>query len=89
MNHGPDGLSHCTHQLDDVDKEDNHFEDWIDHLHCFIHIINAIEPTTCHETFASSFVSIFATAQISGKEKEDIYVIIHNPKMQKQMTQNS
>jgi hypothetical protein len=74
--HGPDGLSRRTRQPDDLAEEEDDFDDWIDRLHGFLHIINSIEPTPTTSTPTSSFVSILATAQISSEEEEDSYDII-------------
>jgi hypothetical protein len=43
--HGPDGLSRRPRQEDDdPPEEDNDFDDWVDNMHGFMHIINDIQP---------------------------------------------
>ncbi|KAG5348581.1 hypothetical protein C0989_009671, partial [Termitomyces sp. Mn162] len=54
--HGPDGLSWCPPQPDDppVDDSDNSvYEDWIDHLHGFIHWVQLPLPLLCHLSMAA------------------------------------
>jgi len=52
-NHGPDGLSRRPRQPDDSDidweKEENDFDDWIDNLYSFMHMINS-PATTCTDS---------------------------------------
>jgi len=45
-NHGPDGLSRRLPQEDDdpQDQDDDEFEDWVDRMHGFMHIINDNQP---------------------------------------------
>ena len=75
--HGPDGISHCTKQPDDSDDdEEEDFEDWIDQLHGFVHMINDVQLSTRSVETASNFVSILATTQISSEEEEDSYNIV-------------
>ena len=38
--HGPDGLSRCPPQLGDQEEPEDDFEDWIDQVNGFIHLIN-------------------------------------------------
>jgi len=40
--HGPDGLSRRRPQPGDEDEPDDDFEDWIDNVHGFIHMINPL-----------------------------------------------
>ena len=49
--HGPDGLSGHPRQPDDpiMDDDDFHFNDWIDNLHGFIHMIQPL-PVRQHAT---------------------------------------
>ena len=44
--HGPDGLSRRPPQPGDIEEEDDpeDFEDWVDNLYGFIHIINPVPP---------------------------------------------
>ncbi|KZT21241.1 hypothetical protein NEOLEDRAFT_1181867 [Neolentinus lepideus HHB14362 ss-1] len=43
VKHGPDGLSCCPPQPDDLPQDEaTEFDDWIDRLHSFIHFINPI-----------------------------------------------
>ena len=45
--HGPDGLSHRPRQPDDdPDPEEDDFEDWVDRLHGFLHMINDVHAPT-------------------------------------------
>src|SRR5262249_32536065 len=46
IHHGPDGLSRRLPQQDDVlpANDDDDFEDWVDRMHGFLHIINDIRP---------------------------------------------
>ena len=75
--YGPDGLSHRTRQPDDSDdEEDDDFEDWIDQLHGFVHMINNVQLSARTAETASNYVSILATAQISSEEEEDSYDIV-------------
>ena len=41
--HGPDGMSQCRPQPRDIDEVDNGFDDWINQLYGFMHMIN--DPT--------------------------------------------
>ena len=43
--HGPDGLSRCRPQLGDQEEPEDDFEDWIDNVNGFIHLINP-SPTS-------------------------------------------
>ena len=78
--HGPDGLSRRPAQPDDdtedIDEDDEEFEDWIDRLHGFLHIINGIENNTVTSEPMASFLSILATAQISSEEEDNSYDIV-------------
>ena len=79
--HGPDGLSRQPAQPDndikDIEEEDDEeFEDWIDRLHGFLHIINGIENNTVTSEPTASFLSILATAQISSEEEDNSYDIV-------------
>lgn len=49
--HGPDGLSRRTRQDDDdPEEEENDFDDWVDRMHGFMHIINDMQPVYSSET---------------------------------------
>src|SRR6202522_4517782 len=58
--HGPDGLSRRRPQLGDEEEPEDYFEDWIDNVNGFIHIINLLPknfstitntpPVTCFIT---------------------------------------
>jgi hypothetical protein len=65
--HGPDGLSRRPPQPDDDPPDDyDEFEDWIDRLHGFIHIINNARKTRRPERL----IAILANERISSKEKQ-------------------
>ncbi|KAG6869389.1 hypothetical protein C0995_003562, partial [Termitomyces sp. Mi166 len=51
--HGPDGLSHRSHQPDDPDPDnsDNEiYEDWVDQMYGFMHLIQPLPPFICLNT---------------------------------------
>ncbi|GLB43661.1 putative integrase core domain containing protein [Lyophyllum shimeji] len=65
--HGPDGLSRRPRQPGDPDPEPeavSDFEDWVDRMHGFMHIIQPLR-----RTHPPSTVQILATAQISSEEE--------------------
>jgi hypothetical protein len=56
--HGPDGLSRCCPQPGDVpNPDDKDFDDWIDDLYGFMHMINTSPHLTTHQTNFAIFVS--------------------------------
>jgi RNase H-like domain found in reverse transcriptase len=63
--HGPDGLSRRPKQLLDpeIDADDFNFEDWVDHLHGFMHQIQPLP---------FSKKKVFAGAQILSVEETDM-----------------
>src|SRR5499426_4158874 len=66
--HGPDGLSRRLPQEgnDPQDEENEEFEDWIDRMHGFIHIINDKQPVD-----SSSQHAITNLLQLSFIQDED------------------
>jgi hypothetical protein len=67
-NHGPDGLSRRLPQEDDdpenpADHDD--FEDWVDQMHGFMHIINDVRPVYSQTT------NLLATYLQSSSESDD------------------
>ncbi|OBZ73903.1 hypothetical protein A0H81_06079 [Grifola frondosa] len=55
-NHGPDGLSRRPRQPDDEDEPEDDFEDWIDRIHGFAHLVN---PHPTQKVTRDSLVSIY------------------------------
>jgi len=77
--HGPDGLSRrLPQEQDDPPQEDDDFEDWVDRMHGFIHIINDIRPvyfSNSNATFnliQSSFESHYPTLLQNQTEDEPL-----------------
>jgi hypothetical protein len=67
--HGPDGLSRRPPQIEDNDDDDTgedpeSFDDWIDNLYGFVHLVN---PTTTAPR-TSQFLHIFASACIDDAD---------------------
>ena len=62
--HGPDGLSRRPPQPGDLPDEDNpeDFEDWVDNLYGFLHLINAPSPAPS----STNLIRTFASEQVSG-----------------------
>ena len=56
--HGPDGLSRCRPQPGDQEEMEDDFEDWIDHVNGFIHLINP-SPTSLDCITASPPVTTY------------------------------
>jgi hypothetical protein len=55
--HGPDGLSRRPPQPgDDPPIEDEHFDDWIDNLYGFMHMINPVNRLSQHRPLHQAFV---------------------------------
>ncbi|OBZ72851.1 hypothetical protein A0H81_07004 [Grifola frondosa] len=74
-NHGPDGLSRRPRQPDDEDEPEDDFEDWIDRIHGFAHIVN---PHPTQKVTRDSLTSMYALEKLqpdlrqsSQKEKEN------------------
>ena len=66
--HGPDGLSRRPRQPNDTEpdpEEEDRFEDWIDRMHGFMHII---QPLRCANSLASP-IKILTNVQISSEEE--------------------
>ncbi|OBZ79949.1 Transposon Tf2-9 polyprotein [Grifola frondosa] len=55
-NHGPDGLSRRPRQPDDEDEPEDDFEDWIDRIHGFAHLVN---PHPTQKVTRDSLASIY------------------------------
>jgi len=68
--HGPDGLSRRPRQPDDdeVIDDSDEFEDWIDRVHSFVHIVNKQAPRHNSPKFVSTFVQ---RQDLSGEEEDD------------------
>ena len=65
--HGPDGMSRRQPQPGDIDEVDNGFDDWIDQLYGFMHMIN--DPTS---TLAEgSDLSILTMNAVDASTLED------------------
>jgi hypothetical protein len=76
--HGLDGLSQRPQQPGNPDEENDkeEFNDWIDHLHSFIHMIQS-ESCTLHSLPPAQCLSASITgAQISSIGEGDSYDII-------------
>jgi len=43
--HGPDGLSRRPPQPGDLEEEEDNFEDWVDRLYGFLHIVHDLFPS--------------------------------------------
>ena len=56
--HGPDGLSRRRPQVGDKEEAEDYFEDWIDNVNGFIHLINA-SPTSHNSVTTSPPVTVF------------------------------
>jgi hypothetical protein len=74
--HGPDGLSRRPRQPDDPPiDDDEEFEDWIDQLHGFIHIINDPPQTTLLPRVSS----LVLTGDSQNFSEEEIARIAQQP----------
>lgn len=74
--HGPDGLSRRPRQPDDPpEDDDDDFEDWIDQLHGFIHIIND-PPRPARLPIVSSLT---LTEDSQNFSEEEIALIAQQP----------
>jgi len=69
--HGPDGLSRRPRQPDDdPDPEEDDFEDWVDHLHGFLHFINDT-PAPAHPAHLSRISSFVLTGDSQNFSEEE------------------
>jgi hypothetical protein len=67
LTHASDGLSRRPRQPDDLPHNpDEEFDNWIDALYGFLHII---QPFPSRQSCTSSYLLIFAIAQISSGEE--------------------
>jgi hypothetical protein len=73
--HSPDGLSRRPCQPADADVIDNkdEFDDWIDRLHSFVHMIQDERSPSPNFPYTPTFI---AGAQISSEEEDDHYNVI-------------
>jgi hypothetical protein len=55
--HSPDGLSRRKPQPGDKPEPDDDFDDWIDRLHGFMHIINSPSPKIFHQPPISIYIA--------------------------------
>jgi len=77
-NHGPDGLLwHCP-QPGNVPAEDDDFEDWIDQLYSFVHLINPTVPRLTTGQVLSIFASATTTAEPSDIHNTTLPEILYN-----------
>ncbi len=65
--HGPDGLSRRPPQPNDTPQPDDDFDDWIDRLHGFVHIVNPALPKPLPRE--NPLISTFLTASIQSQEE--------------------
>ena len=67
-NHGPDGLSRRPRQPNDPSADpDDHFNDWIDNMHGFVHMIQPLPQFFGHHPSLLTF----AGAQIQNEEEKN------------------
>lgn len=55
--HGPDGLSRRKPQPGDQPEPEDDFDDWIDQLHSFMHMINSPTPELIHQPPIAIYVA--------------------------------
>lgn len=77
--HGPDGLSRRPLQPGESPPEDDdEFDDWIDNMYSFVHLVQPLVPT--HPRPSSTIVSVFALTEdgqdFSKGEEDDDYAIV-------------
>jgi hypothetical protein len=63
--HGPDGLSRRVRQPGDIEEPEDDFDDWIDDLYCFMHMINAGHPAPLATSHVAVLVSDVADTPTS------------------------
>ena len=87
--HGPDGLSRRPAQPGDVpDEGEDDFEDWIDWMHGFVHIIQDLPAGEYFSmsSLTSSFIAVIARAQDLSEEEDLCYTAV--PRSAKAITED-
>ena len=83
--HGPDGLSHHPAQPGNVpDEGEDDFEDWIDQMHGFVHIIQDLPAGEYFSvsSLTSSFIAAITRAQDLSEEEDLCYTAVpHSAKV--------
>lgn len=77
--HGPDGLSRRPPQPEDEGEPEDDFEDWIDNLYSFIHIINpVVSYTTSNKTSSITYatLAVYTTTHFQSEEETISYDLI-------------
>jgi hypothetical protein len=69
--HGPDGLSRRRPQLGDKEEPEDDFEDWIDNVNGFLHLINP-SPTSYNSVTTSPPVTVFVSEAGEGPTSEPV-----------------
>jgi hypothetical protein len=70
--HGPDGLSRRKPQPGDVPEPEDDFDDWIDQVHGFPHMILSTSPNT-FESPPSTFYMLAGSLTQDDDEDDDVY----------------
>ena len=68
--HGPDGLSRRKPQVGDEEEPEDDFDDWIDNVNGFMHIIN-LSPTIASALTATPPIINYAITSDHNQTKED------------------
>ena len=75
--HGPDGLSRRPPQPDDIDEEEEDveedFDDWVDNLYGFTHLVNPTVPATISANLLNSFAAYEHLTQMTADFGADEY----------------
>jgi hypothetical protein len=70
--HGPDGMSQCRPQPGDQPEPDNDFDDWINNLYSFMHIINNAIIHSDQSTSIYIFILAATEAPTTSHNQADI-----------------
>jgi len=77
--HGPDGLLWCPPQPGDLEEDDDDFEDWVDCIYIFVHVVHDLFPTSTTYSVPPHppFIAILANVQVSSEEDSENYNKVH------------
>ena len=80
MQHRPDGLSRCPPQPSDLSDEENleDFDDWVDNLYGFIHLLNPPVLTSA----SAQLLCAFTTEQTHHQPKDTVDADHKDPPIQ-------
>ena len=69
--HGPDGLSRRKPQVGDEEEPEDDFDDWIDNVNGFMHIINPLPTTTTMLTATPPIINYAITSDHNQTKEDD------------------